>query len=304
MRGVLGAFRELDATVSAIEALKKRNVGIIRVYTPTPRHELEEAIVAPPSPVRRFTLIGGLAGVTFGYWIAIWTSDYWPLVVGGKPIASWVPYTIFGFEVMVLIGGLSTVVGLLIAARVPRLTMQVGYDPRFSHGDYGRKYFRINCAVCHGDRAVGDGPATGFGMPGINLTSDVTKSRTDGYIFGMIRNGRGLMPPYNRIEEMDRWDVVNYVRALQGVSGKTVAVGPLAAPGVTGDKVPGPTKIGPNRPAPFYNPRDVLPAGQQPATHQGAQQQGLPTIPTDSNARVRTDTAKARPDSLRARVIR
>ena len=59
------------------------------------------------------------------------------LVVGGKPIASWVPYTIFGFEVMVLIGGLSTVVGLLIYARVPRLTLQVGYDPRFSHGDYG-----------------------------------------------------------------------------------------------------------------------------------------------------------------------
>jgi len=87
--------------------------------------------------VRRFTLIGGLLGVTFGYWIAIWVSDYWPLVVGGKPIASWVPYTIFGFEVMVLIGGLSTVVGLLVNARVPRLTMMVGYDPRFSHGDYG-----------------------------------------------------------------------------------------------------------------------------------------------------------------------
>src|SRR3982750_200425 len=114
MRGVLGAFRELDSAVAAIEALKGKNVGLIRVYTPTPRHELEEAIQAPPSPVRRYTLIGGLAGVTFGYWIAIWASDYWPLVVGGKPIASWVPYTIFGFEVMVLIGGLSTVAGLLI----------------------------------------------------------------------------------------------------------------------------------------------------------------------------------------------
>ena len=76
-------------------------------------------------------------GVSFGYWIAIWASDYWPLVVGGKPIASWVPYTIFGFEMMVLIGGLSTVIGLLVNARVPRLTMMVGYDPRFSHGDYG-----------------------------------------------------------------------------------------------------------------------------------------------------------------------
>jgi mono/diheme cytochrome c family protein len=68
----------------------------------------------------------------------------------------------------------------------------------------GRKYFQINCAVCHGDRAMGDGPATKFGMPGINLATDMTKARTDGYIFGMIRNGRGLMPPYNRIEEMDR----------------------------------------------------------------------------------------------------
>src|SRR5438445_10826229 len=137
MRGVLGAFREHDAAVRGIEGLKQKNVGAIRVYTPTPRHELEEALAAPPSPVRRYTLIGGLLGVTFGYWIAIWTSDYWPLVVGGKPIASWVPYTIFGFEVMVLIGVLSTVAGLLISARVPRLTMQVGYDPRFSHGDYG-----------------------------------------------------------------------------------------------------------------------------------------------------------------------
>jgi hypothetical protein len=87
--------------------------------------------------VRRFTLVGGLAGATFGYWIAIWTSDYWPLVVGGKPIASWVPYTIIGFEVMILIGALSTVAGLFANSRIPRLTMTVGYDPRFSHGTFG-----------------------------------------------------------------------------------------------------------------------------------------------------------------------
>jgi len=126
MRGVLGAFRELDAAVGAIEALKENRVGAIRVFTPTPRHELEEAIEPPPSPVRRYTLIGGLLGVTFGYWSAIWASDYWPLVVGGKPVASWVPYTIFGFEVMVLIGALSTVAGLFIHSRIPRLTMMVG----------------------------------------------------------------------------------------------------------------------------------------------------------------------------------
>lgn len=116
----------------------------------------------------------------------------------------------------------------------------------------GRKYYQINCAVCHGDRGMGDGPVTKYGMPGIAIVGAATRARTDGYIYGMIRNGRGLMPTYNRIEEMDRWDVVNYVRALQG--GGAVEVGPLGAPGVTGDKLPGATRIGPTRPAPYFNP--------------------------------------------------
>jgi hypothetical protein len=137
MQGVLGAFRELDATVEAIQDLRKQNFSDITVFTPTPRHEFEDALGEHTSGVRRFTLIGGLLGVTFGYWIAVWISDYWPLVVGGKPIASWVPYTIIGFEIMVLFGSLSTVFGMFALSRLPRLTMTVGYDPRFSHGDYG-----------------------------------------------------------------------------------------------------------------------------------------------------------------------
>ena len=137
MQGVLGAFRELDSAVHAIEDLKKERVGDITVYTPTPRHELEHAMGHGPSRVRLFTLIFGLAGVTFGYWIPVWISDYWPLVVGGKAIATWVPFTILGFEVMVLIGGLATVYAMFGLAGIPRLTTTVGYDPRFSGGDYG-----------------------------------------------------------------------------------------------------------------------------------------------------------------------
>jgi hypothetical protein len=137
MQGVLGAFRELDSAVYAIEALKKARVGDITVFTPTPRHEIEHAVGHGPSKVRIFTLIFGLAGVTFGFWIPIWISDYWPIVVGGKPVASWVPYTILGFEVMVLIGGLATVFAMFSLAHIPRLTMTVGYDPRFSSGHFG-----------------------------------------------------------------------------------------------------------------------------------------------------------------------
>lgn len=147
----------------------------------------------------------------------------------------------------------------------------------------GRKYFAINCAVCHGDRAMGDGPVTKFGMPGINLVTEMSKARSDGYIFGMIRNGRGLMPSYNRIEEMDRWDVVNYLRALQ--SGQAVAVGPLAPPGVTGDKVPGPTRMAPTEPAPFFKPH----------ANTGT---GYPGVTPDTAA-PRADSSKAGVDTAR-----
>lgn len=136
-RGLVAAYRELDALVDGIEALKKRQITTFTVYTPTPRHEIEHAVNPPISKVRRFTLIGGLLGATFGYWIAIWTSDYWPLVVGGKPIAAWIPYTIIAFEVMVLVGALSTVAGMFVLSRVPKITRTTGFDPRFTSGDYG-----------------------------------------------------------------------------------------------------------------------------------------------------------------------
>jgi hypothetical protein len=38
---------------------------------------------------------------------------------------------------MVLIGGLATVFGMFALARIPRLTLTVGYDARFSHGNFG-----------------------------------------------------------------------------------------------------------------------------------------------------------------------
>jgi mono/diheme cytochrome c family protein len=115
----------------------------------------------------------------------------------------------------------------------------------------GRMQYQINCSVCHGDNADGMGAATRFGFPAISLQNEIAKARTDGYVFGMIRNGRGLMPPYNRIEERDRWDLINYLRALQGrVTGVPFERGPMALPGVTGDKVPGASTLGPARAVP------------------------------------------------------
>jgi mono/diheme cytochrome c family protein len=147
----------------------------------------------------------------------------------------------------------------------------------------GHKYFAVNCAVCHGYTGAGDGPAVRYGMAGISLLTPVTTARTDGYIFGMIRNGRGLMPTYNRIEEMDRWDVVNYVRALQGrVPNSTGGITAYGYPGQNGATVPGPSHTAPTRPAPMWHASAAAaaPAGATPV-------QGTPT---DSTARPNATT--------------
>jgi mono/diheme cytochrome c family protein len=134
--------------------------------------------------------------------------------------------------------------------------------------DNGRKLYQINCAVCHGHAGLGNGAAVKYGMAGIALANDRVRGLSDGYVWGMIRNGRGLMPTYNRIEERERWDVVNYVRGLQG---RYPVDTTMALPGVTGDVLPGPSVDAPTRPAPFYNPVRGTAAGAGQATSATAQ---------------------------------
>lgn len=128
----------------------------------------------------------------------------------------------------------------------------------------GRRHYQINCAVCHGAGGAGNGPVMGFGLPAPSLLTDITKNRSDGYIYGIIRNGRGLMPTYNRIEDMDRWDVVNYIRGLQGRLGTPVSTDPAGEPGENGPAVPTYSRTAPTRPAPHVKPT-APPNGHAPA---------------------------------------
>ncbi|MGK7313110.1 MAG: c-type cytochrome [Candidatus Longimicrobiales bacterium M2_2A_002] len=82
---------------------------------------------------------------------------------------------------------------------------------------HGAEVYQTYCAVCHGVGGEGDGPIVGPGkLPfATNLLLQTTIDRTDGYLYAMIRLGRGLMPSYRRIPPSERWAVVNYLRYLQ-----------------------------------------------------------------------------------------
>jgi hypothetical protein len=134
--GVLGSFVHIDAACDAIRALRAQGRRDFTVYSAAPNHELEEALDAPVSPVRLFTLIGGVTGVCAGLGMTYWMSLDWPLLTGGKPIATVPPFVVFMFELMVLLGALSTVAGVVILCAA-RPTTGFAYDPSFSDDRIG-----------------------------------------------------------------------------------------------------------------------------------------------------------------------
>lgn len=91
----------------------------------------------------------------------------------------------------------------------------------------GKAIFDVTCATCHGKTGGGDGtiaapngPIAGVlpigpGPMGFSIATGLT----DGHIYTTISLGRGRMPNYRRIAPAERWDVVNYIRDLNGQLG-------------------------------------------------------------------------------------
>jgi mono/diheme cytochrome c family protein len=99
-------------------------------------------------------------------------------------------------------------------------TLEVPANPVVSDQasiERGAELFRINCMMCHGQQAMGDGPISVYlqNKPA-DLTSLPVQALTDGGIFLTITNGvQGKMPALNEnFTVRERWDLVNYVRTL------------------------------------------------------------------------------------------
>ncbi len=89
----------------------------------------------------------------------------------------------------------------------------------------GRERYTINCAVCHGAAADGNGIVSKYGFGGIaNLQESRFRTMPDGQIFNTITHGKGNMAPYGpNITVEDRWAIIAYVRALQRSQNATLA---------------------------------------------------------------------------------
>ena len=81
----------------------------------------------------------------------------------------------------------------------------------------GKALYGTHCAVCHGANGAGDGPVVHLlrKRPD-DLTGPKSSTLSDGYIYGVIRNGHGYMPPMgDALMPNERWAVVLFVNTLR-----------------------------------------------------------------------------------------
>ena len=84
-----------------------------------------------------FTFVGAMTGTILGFGLCLYTDFDWPLVVGGRPEVYSLPaYVVIGFELTILLGGIATIVGMLVMGRIPNPKQRV-LDVRFTDDRFG-----------------------------------------------------------------------------------------------------------------------------------------------------------------------
>ena len=82
----------------------------------------------------------------------------------------------------------------------------------------GAELYTTNCASCHGDGGMGDGPAGAALDPAPAAIAHTSQMMADDYLFWRVSEGGAdfgtSMPPWKILDEQSRWDIINYVQAL------------------------------------------------------------------------------------------
>lgn len=107
--------------------------GDIRVLSSEPYEEQEFSVRESPTAMPWIAVLGGLLGGLAAYSLTTLTQHAYPLPTGGMPLAPMWTNGIIIYELTMLGAILSTVVTLVVSARLPNLRTQL-YDPAVSDG--------------------------------------------------------------------------------------------------------------------------------------------------------------------------
>lgn len=119
---VVAEFDSADAVVAAAERVRAIGYARLDALSPYPIPELEGPLAIRRTRVRGLVLASGLAAGFAAFVVMHWTNAVaYPLDVGGRPLDSYPTYVPIVFESAVLGAALAAFLGVLLAARLPRL---------------------------------------------------------------------------------------------------------------------------------------------------------------------------------------
>jgi hypothetical protein len=136
---VIAEFSSALELRDALRELRGKHSGEVEVYTPFPSHEVEEELYRSRarSPVRFFTLLGGLIGCLGAFLMTCWMSMDYPLRVSAKPIVSIPAFVVIAFECTILLGGIFTLFSMCHFSRIPNICGNAAYRGTFSLSAFG-----------------------------------------------------------------------------------------------------------------------------------------------------------------------
>ncbi|MEX1015632.1 MAG: DUF3341 domain-containing protein [Phycisphaeraceae bacterium] len=149
---LLAEFDTVDSVKAAAHALKGEGYRLFDVHSPFPIHGLDHDLRITPTILPWIVLGGGLAGMTAGLVLTIWTQsiDY-PYLVSGKPLNSmpaWMPIV---FELTILLAASAAVFGMLLLNKLPLLSQPLLQNERFRRATDDRFFITVMTTDKHYD---------------------------------------------------------------------------------------------------------------------------------------------------------
>lgn len=135
MTAIYGLFSTPGDAQRAYSGLKRAGVNErdITVVSAEPFEAFEFSHRDHSMILFRLALVGGIIGFLAAVALVRGTEMAWPIITGGMPIVSWYPNLVIIFEMTMLGAIVTTVISLLVAAKLPTFGKTL-YDPAVSDG--------------------------------------------------------------------------------------------------------------------------------------------------------------------------